>query len=267
MRHSDPVRIDMRGRYRAVRQMLAALAAGAVAAAHGGTEVAAGAVWVGSDLVNGRPSAVRLLGDTSSAAAGLFRVRFGAPRNCEVEARRVGADGDTGRYAIVDSGGGIFCDGLYPGTLAATAKGDALLVEIVAGGTQRNFALRRAGAPPLPDAADPRALVGTWRGTVASGQGVTEVALTVDGIEPGDTANTFRFEGARRCTLALGYEGATAAGFFFSVRLEGTTGGYCERLLGRYLVLQAPATALSYRFEPGDATCPGGCELRATRER
>lgn len=267
MRHSDPGRSDMRGWHRAVRRILAALAAGAVAAAHGGAGVAAGAVWVGSDLVNGRPSAVRLLGDTPAAPAGMFRLRFGAPRNCEVEARRVGADGDTERYAIVDSSGGIFCDGLYPGTLSAAAKGDVLLVEIAAGGTQRTFALRRAGAPPLPGAADPRALVGTWRGTVASGQGMTEVALTVAGVEPGDTASTFRFEGARRCALALGYEGATAAGFFFSVRLEGTTGGYCERLLGRYLVLQAPAPTLSYRFEPGDAACPGGCELHATRGR
>lgn len=241
--------------------MVISVSAAAVAAAAGQAE------WSGSDVVNDRPSAVRLAADGTLASAERIRMRFGAPRNCAIEARRMRTEEVALRYAITDSSGGVFCDALYPGTLELTERDDALMVEVVGTQGRRPISLHRLGTPAAAGQVDPRRLLGVWSGREGVDRGAVDATLSVNGVEPGDEDNTLRYEGSRRCGMALGYEGAGALGFYFSIRLPGSSGGYCDRLLGRYLVVQPEEHRLRYRFEPADRSCANGCALDVERRR
>lgn len=232
----------------------ALLAAFAACSGNDGAAPARTLDYRGVDVDRGLPSALQLRFDDDSLQGA--SLAFGGERQCRLRLRRSTDGGTPNRFEIVDSSGGAFCDGLYPGRLdlARADRGWRLHLPDVPGpapvlGPAEAFRGDRQG-------------VGRWEGTTrpASAPAVP-VAITVGSLLPGERDSHLRFGGDRSCGLPLQYQGELAGLHGFIALAAPSGGGYCDRLVGRSLQLRFVEGRVSYRIDPPDPDCPEACEL------
>lgn len=225
-------------------------------------EAAMPAVWVGTDTLDGRPTSVRLALQPASDTA---QIVFGEPRNCRLDARLFHRGDGQLQYDLVGANGGRWCNRLYPGRVQLQVQGNLATLQVRSDVAASSTALWASGE--MPDAATaPSALLGRWitRVQTAAIQTVT-LQLDVAGREPGDAAGMASYASPRNCRVPLRLEGHTADGAWYSVR-PGNGGTACDRLVGRWLVVQAVDEGANLRISPATGECTPNCVLeRPTR--
>lgn len=247
--------------------LLSALAP-ALAAAQSPTATptpSAGPLWIGVELIDGRPSPLRIVPQPGKDTV---QLTFGPPRPCRVTARPTQRNDDVQHYDLTDSSGGR-CDPWYPGTAVLRTGGDSAQLELSAGGQQRTLTLWAAGKVPEA-AAMGSGLSGRWTSVVRTAAGVDlAMTLQVQGREPGDPGSTLIYGSPRNCRVPLRYEGRTDTGAWFAV-LPGNGGAFCDALVNRWLVVNVHAEAASLRIDSAPGTkaineCVPNCSLGRTQ--
>ncbi|WP_312238542.1 hypothetical protein [Stenotrophomonas sp.] len=248
-----------RHRHRHRRRSLAwlALLVPLFAQAQAGPDAAAPAAWVGADTLDGRPSSVRL---TLQPANDTAQIVFGEPRNCRLDARLSHRGDGQLQYDLVAASGGRWCNRLYPGRVQLQVQGNQATLQVRSDVAAASTAMWASGE--LPDAASaPGALRGRWLTQVQTAA-MQPVMLQLDlaGREPGDAGGTASYASPRNCRVPLRLEGSTADGAWYSVR-PGNGGSACDRLVGRWLVVQAGDAATTLRIRPAIGECTPSCVL------
>ncbi|MGA6150436.1 hypothetical protein [Stenotrophomonas sp. NPDC077461] len=206
--------------------------------------------WVGTDLVDGRPSSVRF---TAADAAAPALIAFGAGRACRLEARFVTHDGNQFHYDVTAGNGG-WCDRFQPGRVVLRVDGRKATLQVRTQGAPLQVAMWPVGdatrAPP------PR---GTWTGLSNPADPDASLAsLQLADHDPGDTRSRLVFGSPDSCRLSLRYEGATPAGAWYAP-LPGNGGARCDRLLDQWVVVREAGDAATVHVEPTPGDCADGC--------
>lgn len=219
------------------------------------------ATWVGVDTADGRPSSVRLALQPASDTA---QVVFGEPRNCRLDARLSDQGDGQLHYDLVGANGGRWCNRLYPGRMQVQVRDGQATLQLHGDGAAAEVPLWASGQVPV-EAGLPAALSGRWVTRVQSAANVpVGLQLALAGSEPGDLGSSLAYASPRNCRVPLRLEGRTAEGAWYSVR-PGNGGAACDRLVGRWIVLQTIDDTARLRIEPAIGECAPGCVLqRAT---
>jgi len=208
-------------------------------------------LWVGVELMEGRPSSLRVLPQPGEDTV---QIAFGLPRPCRLAARPTYRSGDVQRYELTGSSGGR-CDRWYPGSAVLRAEDTGAQLDLGIGSQQRTLPLWMAGKVP-EEAAMQAPLAGRWTSVVhtANDQHL-DLTLQLQGREPGDEGGTLIYGSPRNCRVPLRYEGRTEAGAWFAV-LPGNGGTFCDALVDRWLVVSLRAEAASLRIDSASGMKP-----------
>jgi hypothetical protein len=241
---------------------LLALFAPLLAQAQAHPDAATPTPWAGVDIVDARPSSVRLLPQPGSDT---LQIVFGQPRNCRLEARPAGGAAGPARYELTGSSGGRYCNQWYPGRMTLDPDTSPARLQLRSGVREASLPLWKAGQGQTADTLN-AALDGRWTTTVQAADGDdVDLAVQLVGRDPGDTGGSLVYSSPRNCRLPLRFEGNAADGAWFAV-LPGNGGAICDRLVGRWLVVQARGEGVAVRFDPANVECTPGCLLgRAAR--
>lgn len=239
---------------------LLALFAPLLAQAQGHPDGAPPAAWAGVDIVDARPSSVRLL---PGAGADSLQIAFGQPRNCRLEARTTGGGTGPARYELTGSSGGRYCNQWYPGRMTLDTEAAPARLQLRSGGGEISLLLWGAGHGQAADTLPP-ALVARWSTTVQAADGAdVDLSVQLVGLDPGDTGGSLAYASPRNCRLPLRFEGNAAGGAWFAI-LSGNGGAICDRLVGRWLVVQPRGEGIAVRIDPANGECTPGCLLART---
>jgi hypothetical protein len=219
------------------------------------SDAATPAAWAGSDSVDARPSSLRL---TLQPSTDSLQLAFGEPRNCRLDARLTGTDEGLTQYDVTSVNGGRYCNQLYPGRVRLDVQGARATLQLGNAALPSAWSLWPLGQAPT-DAIVPAELRGRWSTTVTKER--IRMSLDLQAQDPGDANSTLVYESPRNCRVALRYEGASAGGSWYSVK-PGNGGVACDRLVGRWIIVQASAEGASVRIEPAlGEECVPSCAL------
>lgn len=218
--------------------------------------------WAGVDIVDARPSSVRLL---PQAGSDTLQIVFGQPRHCRLEARATAGGAGPARYEITGSSGGRYCNQWYPGQMKLDTAASPAHLQLRSGAREASLPVWGTGQGQ-PAVTLNAALDGRWTTTVQAADGAdVDLAVQLTGRDAGDTGGSLVYGSPRNCRLPLRFEGNAADGAWFAV-LPGNGGAICDRLVGRWLVVQPRGEGIAVRIDPAHGECTPGCLLgRATR--
>lgn len=221
-------------------------------------DAATAATWVGVDTADGRPSSVRLALQPASDTA---QIVFGEPRNCRLDARLSHQGDGQLQYDLVGANGGRWCNRLYPGSVQLQVGEGQATLQVRSDAAASEVSLWASGQVPAA-ARLPAALAGRWATQVqGAANPPVSLQLTLAGSEPGDLGSSLAYASPRNCRVPLRLEGRTAEGAWYSVR-PGNGGAACDRLVGRWIVVQTLADTPRLRIEPAIGECAPGCVLQ-----
>ncbi|UNK42844.1 hypothetical protein MNO14_01675 [Luteimonas sp. S4-F44] len=187
-------------------------------------------VWLGSGWDGPVPHAVRL-----QLTPGGGELRLGAPWACRLPLKREG----TGYTPGLSVNGGTACDRLSGRRLTVQVDGQRLRLD---GLSLTSLTLRPAGDAATASGARTLAL---------SAPGDTAVELRLVAAALGERSGEWRQGGATPCRAVLELA-AVDTGQQWHVFTAGTSGGGCDRWVGRTVVLpSAPGAAVTVRGARG----------------
>lgn len=236
---------------------LLALFAPLLAQAQAHPDAATPTPWAGADIVDARPSSVRLQPQPGSDTV---QIAFGQPRHCRLEARPTDSEAAPLRYDVTGSSGGRYCNQWVPGRMTLDTAASPARLLLRSGAREVTVPLWSVGQGLATDTLNPT-LAGRWITTVQASDGAdVDMAVQLVGRDPGDTGSSLVYASPRNCRLPLRFEGNAADGAWFAV-LPGNGGAICDRLVGRWLVVQPRGEGIAVRIDPANGECAPGCLL------